>query len=185
MNRDLILQYFVEYLKNKVTLTLASVNLIEDPKETNVTLSVEESGLQKNISGVGVGIVDAGFNALLEEYKEKYKSLDTIQLSDVYFQVDHSDKRELSLKSKTMLKLEFRNDSKDRMCFSEKTRSMSYTSISVLVKAFEFYINCELLFKRLRFLIQEAEARGRSDIASKYKYALSKVVEVTSYQNIS
>ncbi len=185
MNRDLILQYFVEYLKNKVTLTLASLNLVEDPKETNVTLSVEESGLQKNISGVGVGIVDAGFNALLEEYKEKYKSLDTIQLSDVYFQVDHSDKRELSLKSKTMLKLEFHNDSKDRMCFSEKTRSMSYTSISVLVKAFEFYINCELLFKRLRFLIQEAEARGRSDIASKYKYALSKVVEVTSYQNIS
>ena len=185
MNRDLILQYFVEYLKNKITLTLVSLNLVEDPKETNVTLSVEESGLHKNISGVGVGIVDAGFNALLEEYKDRYKSLDTIQLSDVYFQVDHSDKRELSLKSKTMLKLEFRNDFKDRMCFSEKTRSMSYTSISVLVKAFEFYINCELLFKRLRFLIQEAEARGRSDIASNYKYALSKVVEVTSYQNIS
>ncbi len=185
MNKDLIFQYFIEYLKEKVSLTLVSLNLIESPEQTNVTLSIGEGPDIKEVSGTGVGLVDAGFNALLDTYKNDYRSLNTIQLSDLYFQVDHTDRRQISLKSKTLLKLEFRNDSKDRMCFSERTTSMSFTSVSVLVKAFEFYINCELLFKRLRFLIQDAESRGRSDVASTYKYALSKVVEVTRYQNIS
>ena len=185
MNKDLIFEYFVEYLKEKVNLTLASLNLIESPEQTNVTLNISEGHETREISGIGVGLVDAGFNALLDTYRGDYKSLNTIQLSDLYFQVDHADRRQLSLKSKTFLKLEFRNDSKDRMCFSEKTTSMSFTSISVLVKAFEFYMNCELLFKRLKFLIQDAEGRGRSDVASTYKYVLSKVVEVTSYQDIS
>ena len=185
MNRDLILKYFVEYLSERVNLTLRSLNLIENSKETNITLSVDCGDANISIKGVGVGIVDAGFNALLNAFKEQYASLNTIQLSDVYFQVDHSDKRELSLKSKTFMKLEFRNNLKDRTCFSEKTTSMSFTGVSVLVKSFEFYMNCELLFKRLKFLIKEAENRGRSDISSQYKYALSKVVEVPSYENIT
>tara|TARA_B100000035_G_C20898570_1_gene508320 strand:+ start:171 stop:728 length:558 start_codon:yes stop_codon:yes gene_type:complete len=185
MNRDLILQYFVEYLKEKVALTLVSLNLMESLEEATLKLVVNDGSENCNIEGRGVGIVDAGFNALLEHYGKEYKSLRTIELSDLYFQVDHSDRRDISLKSKTLMKLEFRNDSEDRTCFSEKTNSMSFTGVSVLVKAFEFYINCELLFSRLKFLIQDAENRGRGDIASKYKYALSKVVEVTSYQSVA
>ena len=185
MNRDLILQYFVEYLKEKVALTLVSLNLMETPEETKLTLCINDGSENSSFEGKGVGIVDAGFNALLSHYGKEYKSLDTIELSDLYFQVDHSDRRNISLKSKTLMKLEFRNDSKDRTCFSEKTHSMSFTGVSVLVKAVEFYVNCELLFKRLKFLITDAENRGRADVASRYRYALSKVVEVTSYQSIS
>ena len=74
---------------------------------------------------------------------------------------------------------------KDKTCFSENTTSMSFTGISVLVKAFQFYINCELLFKRLKFLIEDAEKRSRPNVAAKYKYDLSKVVEVTNYQSIA
>ena len=185
MNRDLILEYFVEYLTEKVTLTLMSLNLVESLEETKLTLTIKDSVTTNEITGRGVGIVDAGFNALLQSFREKYTSLNTIQLSDVYFQVDHSDRTQLSLKSKTFMKLEFRNDSKSRTCFSETMTSMSFTGVSVLVKAFEFYMNCELLFKRLKFLIVDAESRGREDVASRYRYALSKVVEVTRYQDIA
>ena len=121
----------------------------------------------------------------MSNYSSEYPSLRTIGLSDLYFQVDHKASAGLSFKSKTKMKLEFRNDSKDRTFFSERTTSMGFTGVSVLVKAFEFYINCELLFKRLKFLIKDAEDRNRSDVASKYKYNLSKVVEVTSYENIT
>ena len=62
---------------------------------------------------------------------------------------------------------------------------MGYTGVSVLVSAIEFYINCELLFKRMKFLLEDAESRGRHDVASRYKYVLSKVVEVTNYQTIA
>ena len=185
MNRDLILEYFVEYLTEVKSIKLISIELNENSEETNVKLKLSVDNEVKELPGKGVGIVDAGFNALSDGFGEQFKSLSTIQLSDLYFQVDHSAGRELSLKSKTKMKLEFRNDSKDKMCFSEKTTSMSFTSISVLVKAFEFYINCENLFKRLKFLIKDADQRGRSDVASKYRYNLSKVVEVTSYEVVA
>ncbi len=185
MNRDLILKYFVEYLKERVELKLLSLNLYEERNQTDITLKMQYNSEEREFSGNGVGLVDAGFNALVNHFGETYKSLDTIGLSDLYFQVDHSAGRELSLKSKTMMKIEFRNDMKDRTCFSENTTSMSFTGVSVLVKAFQFYINCELLFKRLKFLIQEAESRSRPNVAAKYKYDLSKVVEVTNYQTIA
>ena len=185
MNRDLILKYFVEYLREKVELELISLNLYEEKNQANITLKVQHNSDQHEFTGSGVGIVDAGFNALTAHYGESFKSLNTISLSDLYFQVDHSSSRELSLKSKTMMKIEFRNDTKNKTFFSENTTSMSFTGISVLVKAFQFYMNCELLFKRLKFLIEEAENRNRSDVAAKYRYELSKVVEVTNYQSIA
>ena len=185
MNRDLILKYFVEYLKDRVELKLLSLNLCEDRDHANITLKLQHNSEECEFSGQGVGVVDAGFNALVQNYGDSYKSLNTIALSDLYFHVDHSAGRELSLKSKTMMKIEFRNDMSDKTYFSENTTSISFTGVSVLVKAFQFYMNCELLFKRLKFLIEEAESRSRSDVAAKYRYELSKVVEVTNYQSIA
>lgn len=185
MNRDLILQYFVEYLKEKISLQLNSFQLFEKQESAEISMNILQSGEEVSFNGTGVGLVDAGFNALVGYYGGSYRSLNTITLSDLYFQVDYKSSAELSLKSKTKMKLEFRNDKKDKTCFSERTTSMGFTGISVLVQAFEFYMNCELLFKRLKFLICEADSRGRADIAAKYRYALSKVVEVTCYQSIA
>ena len=185
MNRDLILKYFVEYLKERVELKLLSLNLCEDRDQANITLKIQHNSKQHEFSGKGVGVVDAGFNALISHFGKSFRSLDTIALSDLYFQVDHSANREMSLKSKTTMKIEFRNDMKDKTLFSENTNSISFTGVSVLVKAFQFYMNCELLFKRLKFLIEDAESRSRPGVAAKYKYELSKVVEVTNYQTIA
>lgn len=185
MNKDLILQYFVEYLSQQISLKLMSFQLFEKDGHADITMNLDQGGTEVSFSGSGVGLVDSGFNALMAKYSSEYPSLKTIGLSDLYFQVDHKASAGLSVKSKTKMKLEFRNDSKNRTFFSERTTSMGFTGISVLVKAFEFYINCELLFKRLKFLIKDAEDRNRSDVASKYKYNLSKVVEVTSYENIT
>lgn len=184
MNRELILQYFLEYLRTPFSLHLNSFQLFEKEGVAEITLNILENNEDLSISGNGVGLVDAGFNALMEHYGTTYTSLSTIQLSDLYFQVDHKSSAGLSLKSKTLMKLEFRNDSKDKTFFSERTTSIGFTGVSVLVKAFEFYVNCELLFKRLKFLIGDADARGRGDVASKYRYELSKVVEVTSYKSV-
>lgn len=185
MNRDLILEYFVEYLEHRVRVKMLSLSLFEQENQTEVAIKLMVDDKECDVVGTGVGIVDAGFNALVNGFGQTYKSLNTIELSDLYFQVDHSASRGPSLKSKTTMKIEFRNDMKDRTFFSGNTTSMSYTAATVLVKAFEFYINCELLFKRLKFLIQDAESRSRPNISAKYKYDLSKVVEVTNYQSIA
>ena len=157
----------------------------EKKSEAIIKICLEVDKEEVLIQGEGVGLVDAGFNAYIDYFSEKHPSLSTISLSDVYFQIDTGNREVLDLKSKTLLKLEFENDKKNKTCFSDRTQSMSFTAISVLTKAIEFYVNSELLFKRLKYLLDDAESRGRHDVASNFKYALTKVVEVTSYQSIA
>ena len=185
MNTDLILEYFLEYLTERKTLQLKSYHLTEEPDSSKIRLDLDDDGDDRSVEGFGVGMIDAGFNSLVGYFSTKYPSLNTVKLEDVYFQVDHRSGRDVSFKSKMEIKLEFSNHCKDKSLFSGKTRSMGYTGVSVLVSAIEFYINCELLFKRMKFLLEDAEQRGRFDVASRYKYVLSRVVEVTNYQTIA
>ena len=185
MNTDIILQYFLEYLTEKKTLQLTSYQLLEEPDSSKIVLNIKDTEQDLCIEGTGVGMVDAGFNCLVNHFSNQFPSLETIKLEDVYFQIDHRAGKDVSFKSKTEIKLEFSNHCKDRTCFSGKTKSLGYTGVSVLVSAVEFYINCELLFKRIKFLLEDAENRGREDVASRYRYVLSKVVEVTNYQTIA
>ena len=185
MNTDLILEYFLEFLTERKTLQLKSYQLTEEPNSSKIILDLSDDGEDKLVEGSGVGMIDAGFNSLVNHFSKSYSSLNTVKLEDVYFQVDHRANKDVSFKSKMEIKLEFSNHCKDKSWFSGKTRSMGYTGVSVLVSAIEFYINCELLFKRMKFLLEDAESRGRHDVASRYKYVLSKVVEVTNYQTIA
>lgn len=185
MNTTVIDELFEKYLKNKLSLNLQSYALDEKKSEAIIKICLEVDKEEVLIQGEGVGLVDAGFNAYIDYFSEKHPSLSTISLSDVYFQIDTGNREVLDLKSKTLLKLEFENDKKNKTCFSDRTQSMSFTAISVLTKAIEFYVNSELLFKRLKYLLDDAESRGRHDVASNFKYALTKVVEVTSYQSIA
>lgn len=185
MNTEVISEMFDKYLDNKLSIKLHSYELREQRSEATMIINAEVNGELIAMSGNGVGLVDSGFNAFVNYFSEMHPSLSTISLSDIYFQIDVGNKDALDLKSKTILKLEFENDRKNKTCFTDKTRSMGYTAVSVLSKAIEFYINSERLFKRLKFLLEDAEKRSRYDVASTFRYALSKVVEVTSYQAIA
>ena len=185
MNTDLIDEYVAEYLKNPVSIVLNSFSLKEEESYAFIDISVMVSASSMKVSGEGVGLVDAGFNALINHFSRDYPSLATIQLSDLYFQISTKSEQSVNLKSKTLMRLEFSNFRKNKTFFEDRTTSIGFTAISVLVKAIEFYINSELLFKRVRFLIKDAEDRSRYDVASKLKYVLSRVVEVTSYQDVT
>ena len=66
MNRDLILKYFVEYLKDRVELKLLSLNLCEDRDHANITLKLQHNSEECEFSGQGVGVVDAGLMLLFK-----------------------------------------------------------------------------------------------------------------------
>lgn len=185
MNTDIIVQYFEEFLISRKSLELVSYQLFEEPGASKIEISVNDGESVTTIAGAGVGMIDAGFNSLVNHYSAEYGSLDTITLEDVYFQIDHKAQGDVSFKSQMEIKLEFSNHCKDRTWFSGRTKSLGYTGVSVLVSAIEFYINCELLFRRVKFLFDDAKKRKRPDVASKYEYVLSKVVEVTNYQTIA
>lgn len=184
MNTELIQEYIEEYLQEPFKMRLSSYTVTEQESLASVELGLVINGANHTAVGTGIGLVDAGFNSLMGHLSEKYTSLLTIRLTDIYFQIDL--KRDVvDLKSKTLIKIEFENDRKKKVFFKDRTTSLGFTTMSVLVKAIEFYVNSELLFKRLKYLVKEAEGRSRPDVASKFRYMLSKIVEVTSYQTVS
>ncbi len=185
MNEKQIQEYVEEYLQEKkLKLEIIEYTLRESPSGAYLGLTLSESGSEISLESTGVGIVDACYNALMSGFADRYPSLSSIELTDAYFRTNVRTglETDISMKSRMVINLEFKNKSKNRMSFSSKTSSVSYSAVSTLVRAFEFYMNCEMLFKRLRFLVEEAQERNRSDIAQKYYYALSKVVEVTNYR---
>lgn len=186
MNKENIYSYFVEYLSNnKKDLSLVSYSLSEEDGLANIQLSLAEDGEAKTISASGVGLVDAAFGALMSHYASEYRSLGTIALTDAYFSTDFSKKTPGSnMKSRMEINLEFENHSKSKTSFKDRAASLGYTAVKIVVKAVEFYVNCELLFKRLSYLIKDANSRGRSDLESGYRYALSQVVQVTNYRAV-
>ena len=185
MNTELIYGYFDKYLDKPIKITPLSYKLEERELNSQIEIKLLINDQEECISGSGVGLVDAGFDAFIGHFSDQHPSLSTISLTDVYFQIDAGKKDALNLRSKTLMKLEFENDRKFKTVFEDKTTSMGLTAVSVLTKAFEFYTNSELLFKRVRFLLEDAEKRSRYDVASEFRYVLTQVVGVTSYQSVS
>ena len=185
MNHEEIQGYISEYLKEeKTTLSIKNYKLEESESGASVGIDLLVNGDLVQLTGSGVGLVDAAYDSLICYFQEEYTSLSTIELTDAYFNTDirNTDNIGQNRKSRMAIVLEFKNASKNSSSFRSKTRSVSYTVVSALVQAFEFYINCESLFKRLRFLLQDAQSRNRSDVAGMYQYILTKIVKVTNYR---
>ena len=70
------------------------------------------------------------------------------------------------------------------MTFHNKGKSFVKASVQGVFNAIEFYINCERSFKKLKFLIKEAQSRGRSDVAQRYVSKISAIVRITSYEQV-
>lgn len=184
MNTELIQEYIEEYLQEPFRMTLSHYSAIEKESFASVELAIAINGEPETITGTGVGLVDAGFMSLVSHLSEEFTSLTTIRLADIYFRID-SKRGGMDLKSKTLIKIEFENNRKGKVFFEDRTTSLGFTAMRVLVKAVEFYVNSELLFKRIKYLVKDAEKRSRPEAACKFKYVLSKIVEVTSYQTVS
>tara|TARA_B100001094_G_C17792662_1_gene605127 strand:- start:31 stop:588 length:558 start_codon:yes stop_codon:yes gene_type:complete len=184
MNVEEIQEYIEEYLQDKKTnLKITNYTLKESASGATIVLRLLSSGDEIELTGTGVGLLDACWAALVAGFKDEYGSLNRIELTDAYFRTDVRKGSDVnsSMKSRMVINLEFKNQSKNIVSFRRRTSSVSYSSVSAVVAAIEFYINCEKLFNRLRFLTEEAKGRNRSDIAQKYCYALSKIVQVTNY----
>ena len=183
MNKPELREFFDEYLQEAFALELIDYKLLEAVgKESKIDINVKECGKPKAVSGIGIGLLDSAYNALFGNYRENFVSLKDLVLHDAYFQIDH---KAAILKSNMKLKIQFVNSRGRITDFACKESSVGLIGVSALVNALEFYINCELLFKRMRFLDKEATDRGRSDVASRYKYVLGQVVEVASYKTVA
>jgi hypothetical protein len=65
--------------------------------------------------------------------------------------------------------------------FQHQSRSMIYSSFISTLQAFQFYINCEICFHKIKLALEDAKTRNRGDIIQSCMLDLSKLTGVNTY----
>ena len=188
--RENIKKLFIKILKDQKTqLTpisiLASESLDDDFTTTDFSFQEtgsDNSGIVSVLNSKGKGFVDGIFSGLYEHYEDKYSSLEKIKM--VGISVNPMMKKtvnKLGSEAKAEIIFSVEVEGHGVAEFHHKSRSLIYSSFVASLEAFQFYINCEKCFKKLKLILEDAQQRNRGDIMEACLNDLSSLTEVNTY----
>ncbi len=153
-----------------------TVNLVFTEKSSHSTKTVELDKIKAK------GFVDGLFLGLHNNYAEKHKSLDKIKLVDIMVNpiMKASNNRGSDAKTSVVFRVEVGKHGISE--FQHESRSMIYSSFVSALDAFQFYINCEKTFHRIKLVVEDAESRNRGDIVQRCLADLSRLTQVNTYE---
>ena len=171
---------------NYLALALVRLNIAEDPGSTaSVKVQVKEGDALVDVEGVGVGVVDAIYNGLLDRYGREYQSLKTIQIVGFHLTADMgSKKRQDGVDAVGKVTLDVTNSDGRHFAFRDASRSVTTSSARAVLACVEYFVNAERAFLTLYNARRDALARGREDLVARYTAELAEVVEATSYAEV-
>ncbi len=165
-----------------------SVNENAESEPTEVAYSFLESGKSKSTSKAkGSGILDCIFSSLLKRYSD-YTSLSTVKLVDFGVITDFKKINTDGTAASIAVSAKFKSAQQENYTeFRKSGNSIVMVLAKCAFSVVEYYLNCELAFRKLRYLINEANSRGRSDVAQKYVSRISKIVNcsIASFEKVS
>jgi hypothetical protein len=130
----------------------------------------------------GLGFIDCVFTTCLKHYTAEYSSLGNLRFLDLLIQPIFkysSESSRAGAKTDVVLKMDVAGQGIAE--FKSRSRSLVFSSYMSILKAFEFYINCDLAFHRLKFLVRDAKERSRADLVNSYIHKLTFLTEVNRY----
>tara|TARA_Y100000592_G_scaffold101037_1_gene184830 strand:+ start:53934 stop:54521 length:588 start_codon:yes stop_codon:yes gene_type:complete len=133
------------------------------------------------ITSKGRGFIDAIFKGMVDQYAEKYPSLNQIKLKKFTVSTPGFLDAETASDVEVSLRFEISNNS---FTFSNVSNSIVRSAYCNLLETFQFYINCEKCFFLLRDAVKDAQSRNRSDIVSACSYKMSNLTKMISYEKI-
>lgn len=162
------------------------INCTEDIREpiTKTTCEYEENKIKKSVHFSGKSTIGGMFDKLVGVYCDDYPSLNTLEF------VEYSTLPSFNPESKTNsdalveVRVHISSDGKEAIPFRRFDHSVLRASIKCIFDCIQYYVNSEMCFKKLKFLIKEAQSRSRGDIAQKYISDISEIVKVTSYSDV-
>ncbi len=178
-------EIFSEYLQER-KFSISPINVLykeEFSGNATVSFSLKENDKTIEIKeSKGNGLVDAIFSACSERYSLSYPNIKNLRVLDLDTRLKRKRKEDEGMSFDTnvevILTVQSKNKSPTR--FFHTSSSMLFSSYSLLLDVCEFYINCNLCFDRLKFLVEDARNRNRHDLTSKYKFDLSHIAETAS-----
>jgi len=128
------------------------------------------------------GFVDCIFQGCLEEYSEQFRSLNNLTLTGFAVSPNFSYKKNnLGSDSTTEVVINMKIKGMETVEFVNRSKSVLTSTYQNVLSVFQFYVNCEKSFHKLRSLTLEADSRNRGDISSVYRHRLSFLTEVNEY----
>lgn len=143
-----------------------------------------DEGKKFVVSGNGVGLMDAYFNALSVCFSKEYVSLNTISIIDFHINIKMSGKEGRHTDAIAIAMLRVKNSDRHEYTFTHQSASISQSSIGVAQDVVQFFINSERAYTKLYFAVEDAKKRSRPDLIQKYQIQMSTLVKATSYRQI-
>ena len=162
----------------------AKESIDDDFTTTDFSFNIKQGNTEiVTLSQKGKGFVDGLFTGLHNYFSPEYQCLSGIKLTD--FNVNpliSKSKSNFGTDAQASVELYVLVSNHGVAEFQHTSRSMIYSSFSAALEAFQFYINCERTFDKIKLIMEDASARNRGDIVSRCMYDLSKLTEVLSYE---
>lgn len=171
---------------NFLELSLVKLTIDEDPgTTTTVTCRLKEGDQTVDVSGSGVGAVDALYNGLVDRYGREYQSLKTIQIVGFQLSADMASKHaQAGGDAVGKVTLEVVNSENKYFSFTDESRSVTTSSARAVIQCVQYFINAERAFLTLYHARRDALERGREDLVARYTAELAELVESTSYAEV-
>ena len=186
--REAVKKLIDKILKDKITkLKPVSISASESLNDdfTTTDFSFEETGTRGEVVSVldskGKGFIDGLFRGLHSRYATEYPSIDKIKLVDIMVNPIMKASRTLGSDAPASIIFRVEVDSHGIAEFRHDSRSVIYSGFAAALSAFEFYINCERTFHKIKLIVEDAEHRNRGDILQSCMSDLSKLTEVNTY----
>ena len=191
VKRENVKILFEKILKiHSIRLTPYDISVKEswDRDFTAVKMDIEESvgGVKthrKMKSEKARGFVDGMFKACYTKYVKEHGSLQNIRLID-YQVKPQFNKAKKTMGSDAKTEVTIMVEVKDHGIaeFSCTSRSILYSSFVATLEAFQFYINCDKTFKKIKLVLDDANARNRADLAQICMSEMSLLTGVNTYE---
>ncbi len=122
---------------------------------------------------------------MISRFAEEYPSLKTIRFRTfaVGAQLD-TKHAQAGTDSEAEATLEIANSEDKVFTFSESTRSVVSSVISVTLVALEHFVNAERAFLSLFRALKDAKTRNRTDLIQRFTSQMATLVKNTSYSEV-
>ena len=164
-------------------IQVPSYLLSEDTGRAKVVLQLQRSDADSTVQagGSGVGLVDAVSHALRDVLVSEFPSLDNIYFKRFFVsgELDLADGQGTDAGATAELHIE--NTYLSTAVFISETRSVTFSSVTAVVQAIEFYVNAERAVLRLINWIKHYNKASRPDLVDRYTLKLGDLVKIASY----
>jgi hypothetical protein len=146
------------------------------------TASVEAK--KRTVEGQGVGLVDAFYHGLIDQYSPEYPSLKSIRFVGFSLtgMLDRNRPRQAAGSDAVgEVRLLVENSEGNEFEFTASSRSITACALQATLDAVEYFVNSERAFLVTHHALKDAESRSRADLVQKFAGRLAELVRNTSY----